>query len=133
MPSNVILQEHTLLPSTIDGAIWRYSRPDHKPAHYHGQLEFLLVLRGHAVERIGQTEVTVHAGQLVWHLPGVAHEMVAVSADLDLRVVQLEPDLALAGPPAATTSSFLRRARNTPSRGGWGHWARWQQGAPSSS
>ena len=81
--------------------------PPEAPAHDHGQLEFLLILRGTAVERIGQTEVTVHAGQLVWHLPGVAHEMVAVSADLDLRVVQLEPDLALAAQPPATSSVKL--------------------------
>jgi AraC-like DNA-binding protein len=50
------------------------------------------------VERVGRAQRTVHAGQLIWHLPGVAHELVEASSDLDLRVVQLEPDLVLDEP-----------------------------------
>ncbi|HLV66192.1 MAG TPA: AraC family transcriptional regulator [Polyangiaceae bacterium] len=93
--TDAIFQEHVLSPSTIDGAVWPYSSPDHKPAHFHGQIEFVLVLRGKARERIGTRTYSVHPGQLIWHLPGVAHEMIEASSDLDLRVVQLEPDLAM--------------------------------------
>jgi AraC-like DNA-binding protein len=90
-----IFQEHVLLPETADGAIWPYSLPDRKPAHFHGQLEFVVVLRGSAQERIGNQIHSVHAGQLIWHLPGVEHVMLQASRDLDLRVVHVEPDLAV--------------------------------------
>lgn len=89
-----IFQEHELAPATIDGAVWRFSRPDQKPAHFHGQLEFLLFRRGFARERIGRSVHTAHAGQLLWHLPGIEHELIEASHDLDLRVVHVEPDLA---------------------------------------
>jgi AraC-like DNA-binding protein len=91
-----IFQEHELLPETVDGAVWRFSRPDQKPAHFHGQIEFLLIRRGFARERIGRGVHTAHAGQLLWHLPGIQHELVEASSDLDLRVVHVEPDLARA-------------------------------------
>jgi AraC-like DNA-binding protein len=88
-----MFQEHYLLPSTVDGAIWPLS-PDHlKPRHFHAQLEFLLMLRGRAQVRIGRSVHTVHAGQLVWHLPGVEHALCEASSDCDLRVVHVEPDL----------------------------------------
>jgi methylphosphotriester-DNA--protein-cysteine methyltransferase len=88
-----IFQEHVLGPATVDGAVWRFSRPDQKPAHFHGQIEFLLIRRGHARERIGRGIHAVHAGHLLWHLPGIEHEFIEASSDLDLRVVHVEPDL----------------------------------------
>jgi AraC-like DNA-binding protein len=100
-----IFQEHVLLPETVDGAVWPYSLPDRKPAHFHGQLEFVVVLRGSAQERIGNQIYPVHAGQLIWHLPGVEHVMVQASRDLDLRVVHVEPDLAVELAPRFRNSS----------------------------
>lgn len=88
-----LFQEHSLLPATTEGAIWRYSPLYIHPGHFHAQVEFLIVLRGRAVARIGRELHGVHAGQLVWHLPGVEHELREASSDLDLRVVQVEPDL----------------------------------------
>jgi AraC-like DNA-binding protein/quercetin dioxygenase-like cupin family protein len=105
MQSGALFQEHVLSPATEQGAIWAFSRPDQKPAHFHGQLEFVLVLRGRAVERIGKTLHRVHAGQLIWHLPGIEHELVEASSDLDLRVVHLEPDLAVAAGRGAASPS----------------------------
>lgn len=99
--ASAIFQEHVLLPHTSSGAVWPFSRPDQKPSHFHPQIEFVLVLRGMAVERIGTTQYAVHAGQLIWHLPGMEHEMVSASADLDLRVVHVEPDLATRSHPRA--------------------------------
>nr|PZN18353.1 MAG: hypothetical protein DIU78_22955 [Pseudomonadota bacterium] len=92
--------------------MWPYSAPDHKPAHFHGQIEFVLVLRGTARERIGTRTYTVHPGQLIWHLPGVAHEMVEASSDLDLRVVQLEPDLATELWTGSAPKARVREARS---------------------
>ena len=89
-----VLQEHYLAPGTVNGAIWRYSPLHPKLFHFHGQHEFLVVGRGWALERVGSQLHRVHARQLIWHLPGLAHEMVEASSDLDLRVVHVEPDVA---------------------------------------
>jgi AraC-like DNA-binding protein len=106
------------MPGVRSGAIWRHSPAQGKPHHFHGHLELLLVKRGHAIERIGNKTHTVHAGQLVWHLPAVPHEMLAASTDLDMRVVHAEPDLAsalygqkygaLKGPPEARLSGWVK-------------------------
>jgi AraC-like DNA-binding protein len=108
MLRGALFQEHVLSGATEQGAIWAFSRPDMKPAHFHGQLEFMLVLRGRAVQRIGRTLHRVHAGQLIWHLPGIEHELVEASSDLDLRVVHLEPDLAVAADRGAAHPSDRR-------------------------
>ncbi|MEO8901782.1 MAG: AraC family transcriptional regulator [Polyangiaceae bacterium] len=91
-----LFQEHYLLPSTVHGAIWPLSRDYPKPRHFHAQLELLVLVRGRAQVRIGRTLHTVHAGQMVWHLPGVEHALQEASADCDLRVLHAEPDLCAA-------------------------------------
>ena len=91
-----LFQEHYLIPSTVTGAIWPLSRDYPKPRHFHAQLEILLLLRGRAQLRIGRALHTAHAGQLVWHLPGVEHALCEASADCDLRVLHVEPDLCAA-------------------------------------
>lgn len=88
-----LFQEHYLLPSTTHGAIWPFARDYQKPRHFHAQLEFLLMLRGSAQVRVGRSIHAVHAGQLVWQLPGVEHAVVEASTDCNLRVVHVEPDL----------------------------------------
>jgi len=88
-----MFQEHYLLPSTRDGAIWPFSRDYPKPRHFHSQLELLILLRGSAKVRVGRSFYAVHAGQLVWQLPGVEHAVDDVSADCELRIVHVEPDL----------------------------------------
>ena len=88
-----MFQEHYLLPSTSDGAIWPFARDFPKPRHFHAQLEFLVMLRGSAQVRVGRSLYVVHAGQLVWHLPGVEHAVYEVSSDCELRVIHVEPDL----------------------------------------
>jgi AraC-like DNA-binding protein len=86
-------QEHLLSPATINGAIWRYSREHPKLYHFHGQIELLLVKRGWTLERVGNRLERVHARQLIWHLPGIPHQQIEASSDLDLRVVHFEPHL----------------------------------------
>ena len=90
---SAIFQEHYLLPSTRDGAIWPLARDYPKPRHFHAQLEFLVMVRGSAQVRVGRSLHAVHAGQLVWHLPGVEHAVSGTSSDCELRVVHVEPDL----------------------------------------
>jgi AraC-like DNA-binding protein/quercetin dioxygenase-like cupin family protein len=91
-----IFQEHLLLPTTVQGAIWPFNPRYWRPAHYHAQVEFLLVRRGHATERVGRAIHTVFSGQLIWHLPGIEHELLHASSDCDFIVVQAEPDLCAA-------------------------------------
>jgi AraC-like DNA-binding protein len=88
-----VLQEHTLAPQTETGAIWMFSPEHPKLYHLHGQLELLVVKRGRAVERIGNRTYTVHAGQLLFTLPGIPHEHLEGSSDLDMRIIHLETDL----------------------------------------
>lgn len=88
-----VLQEHTLVPETTSGAIWRYSAAHPKLFHIHGQIELLVVKRGTARARIGNREYVVHEGQLLWTLPGLPHEHLSASSDLDMRIVHIEPCL----------------------------------------
>lgn len=99
--ATAMFQEHTLTPLTVEGTIWPYIPAYGTPPHYHPQLEFVVMLRGRARARIGQATYAVHAGQLVWHLPGIEHELLDVSSDADFRVVQIEPDLCTEVVPPA--------------------------------
>jgi AraC-like DNA-binding protein len=102
-----VLQEHLLGKGTVHGAVWRYSREHPKLPHFHGQLELLLVRRGLAVERVGRSIYRVHARQVIWHLPGIDHELLEASTDLDLRVVHVEPDVV-----TDATSALLGDSRH---------------------
>ncbi len=111
-----LFQEAFVIPGAESGAIWRYAKPDETPLHFHGHIEFLLVLRGRLVERIGSRLHPVHARQLIWHLPSVCHELAFASRDLDMRVVHVEADVARA--------AALERGSNAAAPG-WGrdlHW-----------
>ncbi len=112
---SAIFQEHALLPRTVSGAIWPFNPVHWKPAHYHSQVEFLLVLRGRLEERVGRAIHAVHAGQLVWHLPGVEHELIGASVDCDFVVLQAEPDLcAEVGRTSLSTNGKKRTALAAP-------------------
>jgi len=102
-----MFQEHTLTPLTVEGTIWPYIPAYGTPPHFHPQLEFVIMLRGRARARIGQATYAVHEGQLVWHLPGIEHELLEASSDCDYRVVQIEPDLC---------TEVVPRARNGAAR-----------------
>lgn len=118
-----MFQEHTLTPLTVEGTIWPYIPAYGTPPHYHPQLEFLVMLRGHARARIGQAIYPVHARQLVWHLPGIEHELLEASSDCDYRVVQIEPDLcAEVVPRASGLSAREQRLDFTSNR--FASWAR---------
>jgi len=103
-----IFQEHLISPQTASGAIWPFNRDYWRPAHYHSQLELILVTRGRLRERLGLSTHTAHAGQLLWHLPGVEHEVVEASADCDFLVLQAESDLC------QQVAARVRRTRELP-------------------
>jgi methylphosphotriester-DNA--protein-cysteine methyltransferase len=116
-----IYQEHLISPATADGAIWPFERRFWRPAHYHPQVELLLVTRGSIRERLGRTVHTAHEGQLVWHLPGIEHELLSASSRCEFVVVQVEPDLC------AELGKTLRRDQHPTSRATatpFTHWIR---------
>jgi AraC-like DNA-binding protein len=115
-----MFQEHYLLPSTRDGAIWPLARDYLKPRHFHAQLELLLLLRGRAEVRVGRSLHVVHRGQLVWLLPGVEHAVTGLSSDCELRVIQVEPDLCVS---AARELNGAGVAEATPGAGSFSGWA----------
>jgi AraC-like DNA-binding protein len=114
------------MPGVESGAVWRYSPEHRKPLHFHGHLELLLVKRGWAVERIGHRTHTVHAGQLIWHLPAVPHELVLASPDVDLRVLHAEPDLAnaMCRERRARGRDWAGRGRGSPAGAAFSDWVR---------
>ena len=88
-----IFQEHLLFAETRHGAIWRYAPALPKPCHFHGQWEFIVVKRGCTLQRVGAQLQSVHARQLLWISPGLPHENVEASKDLEARIVHVEPSL----------------------------------------
>jgi len=90
-----VLQEESVWPQTVDSSIWRLHRRSEirMPYHFHSRLEYLVVLRGWTEELVGVDVRRAHAGQLLWHLPGVPHVNLGHSADVDLRVVYVEPEM----------------------------------------
>jgi len=65
-----------------------------RPAHFHGQLELLIVTAGHFTCVVGNTTYTVRAPALVWHLPTVGHQTLEASPDCFFWVVLVEPFFA---------------------------------------
>jgi AraC-like DNA-binding protein len=119
--ARAIFQEHLRSPITAQGAIWPFNREYWRPTHYHAQVEFILVTRGRLQERIGRATHTAHAGQLMWHLPGVEHRVVEASSNCDFVVVQVEPDLC------AEIGRSLRREQgraSSPSPAPFADWVR---------
>jgi AraC-like DNA-binding protein/quercetin dioxygenase-like cupin family protein len=94
MVTAALLQEDPLLPETARGSVWPFATYERLPEHFHGQLEYVLVLRGWMDERVGTRTYRVHAGQLLWHLPGLPHQNVTVSSDFAFRVVHVGAELA---------------------------------------
>jgi methylphosphotriester-DNA--protein-cysteine methyltransferase len=89
---SALLQE-LVFDSVPEGAVWPFDRSYIRPPHFHGQLECLLVKRGTAVLWLGPRAIKVRQGQLCWVLPGVPHVMDEFSADFDMWVIQLDPNL----------------------------------------
>jgi AraC-like DNA-binding protein/quercetin dioxygenase-like cupin family protein len=117
-----MFQEHTLKPTTQEGTIWPYIPIYGTPLHFHPQVEFLVMLRGSARARIGHSLHEVSAGQLVWQLPGIEHELLEISSDCDYRVVQVEPDVC-----AEVGQLFRNDARARPSGAGPNDFSSWSR------
>jgi hypothetical protein len=91
------------------GQIWRYAPEYRRPRHFHGEPELNLVVAGSGVFGSGAEVFQVAGGDLLCWPPGRDHELLEASADFDLYVAALTPELnarvlldrsvaALAGP-----------------------------------
>lgn len=75
------------------GYVSFYAPSSKRPAHFHGQLEVLVVTRGQLSCSVGSVDYVVNAPALVWHLPTISHQTIRASADCFFWVVLFEPFL----------------------------------------
>lgn len=91
MPS-AIYQPFPMLPGRR-GQIWRYAPEYRRPRHFHREPELNLVVAGTARFGTGNVTLPVAAGDLLCWPPGCDHELLDASADFDLFVFALTPEL----------------------------------------
>jgi AraC-like DNA-binding protein len=91
--------------------IWRYAPAFHRPRHVHAEPELNLIARGTGTFGVGEASLSVSAGDLLWWLPGQDHELVWASADFDLFVVGLTPELSCRVLGGAVGSAYGGPAR----------------------
>lgn len=92
MARGPIFQEYERSVSPA-GYVSFYAPSSTRPAHFHGQLEVLVVTRGQLSCSVGSVEYVVNAPALVWHLPTVSHQTIKASGDCFFWVVLFEPFL----------------------------------------
>ncbi|MDF3065019.1 MAG: transcriptional regulator, AraC family [Polyangiaceae bacterium] len=121
MDRGPIFQEYERSVSPA-GYVSFYAPSSTRPAHFHGQLEVLVVTRGQLTCSVGAVDYVVNAPALVWHLPTISHQTIKASRDCFFWVVLFEPflveevlcsaEVARADGPLAslgTSASLLRR------------------------
>ena len=99
-----LLQEP--LPAHDSGWVWRFDHRLARPAHFHPQLELLLIERGQARVELWGGELAVSEGQLIWLFPGVAHSMCSFTPDFTMWGVELQPQLVLRALGQRTRSAY---------------------------
>ncbi len=62
-----------------------------RPRHHHDELEFNLGTRGMARFAVGSRRIDVHAGTLLWFLPGQDHLLEAASPDFTMWIAAFKP------------------------------------------
>jgi len=88
-----LYQPFPMLPGRRAQA-WRHQPAFRRPRHFHAEPELNLVLSGSALLGVGEHEVRAVRGDIVVFQPGQDHVLLDASADLDLFVVALRPELA---------------------------------------
>ena len=80
------------MPTPGKSVVWGLDRQHLAPPHFHGQLELVLLRRGHARILLGTEQFDLQPYTVVWILPGVTHFMFDFSADAELWIVGFEPE-----------------------------------------
>lgn len=78
------------------GYAWRYLGPQISPSlpsHHHEELEANLVTAGSATYVVGEEEVGLHPGSLLWLFPGQEHRLASATPDFRMWIVVFKPGL----------------------------------------
>ena len=73
---------------------WRHQPAYRRPRHFHEEPELNLVVKGRARVGVGDRSIELFSGELLLFEPGQDHELLEASADLELVVMALRPELA---------------------------------------
>jgi AraC-like DNA-binding protein len=73
---------------------WRHQPAFRRPRHFHDEPEVNILLRGRCTMGIGERTVALGPGDVVFFQPGQDHALLDESADLDLFVLAVSPELA---------------------------------------
>ena len=82
------------LPSTARAHVWHHVPETRRPRHFHTEPELNLIAAGSGTFGVGDSTISVAAGDLLWWSPGQDHVLCDASPDLDLYVIGLTPDLS---------------------------------------
>jgi AraC-like DNA-binding protein len=92
------VRECLFQPFPMQGArraqIWRYAQQYRRPRHFHAEPELDLIVAGTGKFGTGDAAIEVEARDLLCWPPGCDHELLEASADFDLYVVALTPELS---------------------------------------
>jgi AraC-like DNA-binding protein/mannose-6-phosphate isomerase-like protein (cupin superfamily) len=90
--------------------VWRHQPSFRRPRHFHSEPEINFVARGTAVLGVGDTVLALEPGNLIVLPPGIEHELLDATADVELFVFALRPELAVrAYDPLAHTTRQVRK------------------------
>ncbi len=82
------------LPGAARAHVWHHVPATRRPRHFHSEPELNLIAAGSALFGVGDAEVAVTAGDLLWWSPGQDHVLLDASPDFDLFVIGLTPELS---------------------------------------
>ncbi len=104
-PPDALYQPFPML-GRARGHIWRYAPENRRPRHFHPEPELNLVAAGSGKFGMGQSVISVGAGDLLWWPPGQDHVLLDASPDFDLFVVGLHPGLSARVLGDSTVSAY---------------------------
>ena len=110
MDSDALYQPFPL-PTRARGHVWRHRPETRRPRHFHAEPELNLITAGTARFGMGDLAIDVGPGDLLWWPPGQDHVLLDASADFDLFVVGVTPELSdrvLGGDGAAAHAAPAR-------------------------
>jgi AraC-like DNA-binding protein len=112
----VALHQPFPLPTRARGHVWRHRPETRRPRHFHAEPELNLVTAGTARFGMGDLAIDVRAGELLWWPPGQDHVLLDASADFDLFVVGVTPELSdrVLGVDGAAAHAGATRVRLPP-------------------
>jgi AraC-like DNA-binding protein len=104
------------LPGAARAHVWHHVPETRRPRHFHSEPELNLIGAGTASFGVGDINVAVAAGDLLWWPPGQDHVLLEASPDFDLFVIGLTPALSarVLGPNGPQAYSGATRVRLDP-------------------